>query len=125
MDKDLVSIVNAFNDLEEERRLFYVACTRAKDKLIISNFTGQQSIFVDEMRYGEHYSLNHALQKSPYFATLLNILANQLLEFNGCVSSEAQGLLGKYLTSQFVSHISTYYGASEGYIKEMNKIAIY
>lgn len=124
MDKDLVSIVNAFNDLEEERRLFYVACTRAKDKLIISNFTGQQSIFVDEMRYGEHYSLDHALQNSPYFATLLNILANQLLEFKGVISVEAQGLLGKYLTPQFMSHISTYYDASEGYIKEMNKIAL-
>lgn len=124
MDKDLVSIINAFNDLEEERRLFYVACTRAKDKLIISNFTGQQSIFVDEMKYDEHYSLDHALQNNPYFATLLNILANQLLEFNGCVSSKAQGLLGQYLTSQFVSHISTYYDASEGYIKEMNKVAL-
>lgn len=37
-------------DLEEERRLFYVAMTRAKDNLYIMNPGGKESIFVKELR---------------------------------------------------------------------------
>ena len=37
-------------DLEEERRLFYVAMTRAKDNLYIMNPGGKESLFVRELR---------------------------------------------------------------------------
>ena len=38
------------SDLEEERRLFYVGMTRAKDELVIANYIGRRSTFLDEVR---------------------------------------------------------------------------
>ncbi|MEK6790406.1 MAG: 3'-5' exonuclease, partial [Deltaproteobacteria bacterium] len=37
------------NDIEEERRLFYVAMTRAKDALYITCEHGVPSLFLDEL----------------------------------------------------------------------------
>lgn len=46
--------LSKFEDLEEERRLFYVACTRAKEKLFLtmpSEFTSWDSIFTLPSRF--------------------------------------------------------------------------
>jgi superfamily I DNA/RNA helicase len=43
-----------FKDIEEEKRLFYVACTRAKNKLILCVVVEEPSIFIkvlDENNY--------------------------------------------------------------------------
>lgn len=37
------------NDLEEERRIFYIACTRAKQREHIYTLQGKHSMFLDEM----------------------------------------------------------------------------
>ena len=41
--------MNNINDLEEERRIFYIACTRAKKREHIYTVQGRHSMFLDEM----------------------------------------------------------------------------
>lgn len=41
--------LNNINDLEEERRIFYIACTRAKKREHIYTVQGRHSMFLDEM----------------------------------------------------------------------------
>lgn len=65
----------AFEYLEEERRLFYVACTRAKNKLIVSHLPNKQSIFVDELKDGQKRTLIDALQHFSFLPQVAMSLA--------------------------------------------------
>ncbi len=46
---NIFSYLDDYNHLEEERRLFYVALTRAKEKVYIFTFKGRESSFVKEL----------------------------------------------------------------------------
>ena len=48
-NNDIFSYLADFNQLEEERRLFYVAITRAKNKVIIFTKKNKESVFVKEL----------------------------------------------------------------------------
>jgi ATP-dependent exoDNAse (exonuclease V) beta subunit len=55
--------------LEEERRLFYVALTRAKDELFLITRSGNESSFLEEIP--EAYSVNFS-QKPTQIAVALS-----------------------------------------------------
>ena len=48
-ENNVLSYLQNYNHLEEERRLFFVALTRAKKKVFIFTKTGKESIFVKEL----------------------------------------------------------------------------
>lgn len=55
--------------LEEERRLFYVAITRAKDELFLITTKGNESSFINEIP--EKYALNYQQNLKPVIEKLL------------------------------------------------------
>lgn len=48
-ENDILSYLQNYNHLEEERRLFFVALTRAKKKVFIFTKKGKESIFIKEL----------------------------------------------------------------------------
>lgn len=48
-DNSVLSYLSNYNSLEEERRLFFVAMTRARKKVYIFTIKGKESIFVKEL----------------------------------------------------------------------------
>lgn len=66
--------------MEEERRLFYVALTRAKDELFLLTRKGNESSFLDEIP--EKYSINFNNTIKPVIdAVLLCMDCNNQLQF--------------------------------------------
>lgn len=72
--------------IEEERRLFFVACSRAKDELILSfpsskdNKILLKSIFLEEIK--ECYESVDKFESNDTFNTsIINILKNELIEY--------------------------------------------
>lgn len=51
---------------EEERRLFYVGMTRAKDRLNIFTYASDYSIFVDELQGTSQEKIDAFIQKMPF-----------------------------------------------------------
>lgn len=56
--------IQNLNELEEERRVHYIACTRARQKSVILTLKGRHGIFLDEMPV-------NVVDKSPSIATSL------------------------------------------------------
>lgn len=116
IENDITSLLKAFEDLEEERRLFYVACTRAKNKLAISYIGGKQSIFVEEIQYKQHLNLSNAIRNNNNFAKLMNQMSQLILESNANqdIKLIAKNLLGKYLNQDLIDNLK-HYGDSTQY----------
>ena len=71
----------------EERRLFYVAITRAKKKVILITITNKQSEFIDELRRTYGYELYQSFNNKktcPNCGGTLVIKKGQYGKFIGC-----------------------------------------
>lgn len=71
----------------EERRLFYVAITRAKKKVILITITNKQSEFIDELRRTYGYELYQSFNNKktcPNCGGMLVIKKGQYGKFIGC-----------------------------------------
>jgi hypothetical protein len=74
------------NPLEEERRLFFVACSRAKESLFLTLHSSKdnkiflRSIFLEEIK--DNYENDYFLNNEEIFNTsIINSLKNNLIEY--------------------------------------------
>lgn len=73
-------------DMEEERRLFYVGLTRAKDRLEVLRYPGENTLFADEVKA----ALNPKEVKKP-IAPVVEVKKHQSLrEVEYCLSGDNQ-----------------------------------
>lgn len=91
INNDLKSAIEKY---EEERRLFYVACTRAKNQLIIFYEDGKQSPFVKEMMHGDELTLLDAIGHSYADNIASSLITNIKLQ------QEVSDLLSPKIKSQ-------------------------
>ncbi len=56
-NSDILSYLFNYNQMEEERRLFFVALTRAKEKVFLFTIKGKESIFVKELIKNYKYKI--------------------------------------------------------------------
>ncbi len=73
----------------EERRLFYVALTRAKNKVYLVTVQGKESEFVLELRYSYAEELKKERYTCPLCGGTLTIKHSQYGEFLGCSNYKA------------------------------------
>ncbi len=75
----------------EERRLFYVALTRAKKKAFIVTIKGQESEFVEALKLKYSEALKHEQFECPLCGGTLVKKAGQYGEFFGCSNYRTNG----------------------------------
>ena len=56
-DNSVLKYLSSYNSLEEERRLFFVALTRARKKVYIFTIKGKESIFIKELLSNFRYKI--------------------------------------------------------------------
>lgn len=90
----------AYEMLEEERRLFYVACTRAKNKLVISHLAHKQSLFVDELLNKSNLTIIDAIKNLMVSERLKEMMSAIMLNPNNEFTHETRNILGPYLSDR-------------------------
>ena len=95
----------AYEMLEEERRLFYVACTRAKNKLVISHLPHKQSLFVDELLRHEKLTIVDAIKHLMVSERLKEILSANMLTPNNDFTNESKLFLKDYLSDRLYQQL--------------------
>lgn len=90
----------AYEMLEEERRLFYVACTRAKHKLVISHLSHKQSLFVDELTNKSNLTVIDAIKKLMVSEQLKEMMSSIILDANNEFTNESKNILSPYLNDR-------------------------
>lgn len=95
----------AYELLEEERRLFYVACTRAKNKLVISHLPHKQSLFVDELLRHEKLTIVDAIKHLMVSERLKEILSANMLTPNNDFTNESKLFLSSYLSDRLYQQL--------------------
>lgn len=110
-------VLDAFKFIEEERRLFYVASTRAKSKLRIIYQLGDKSMFVDEMEKGIPRNVLYALNDKEMVLKFTTELI-RLLDSGGLMKEDMNDILSdekvvdieeikRYITPDIEDHIAS------------------
>lgn len=100
---DKKDLKQALEYLEEERRLFYVACTRAKYKLRICYAPENMSIFVHEILTGEDLTLLDAIQGIDY-----NIYAKAFKAAYDNLNINDKNIINTLMSNRLKSQINSY-----------------
>jgi len=94
--RDLFDVVRYEGDIEDERRLFYVAITRARDALLVSHFrrltrSVSRSMFIDDMDASVTVDLNDGVglpeivvQPGSVSEELRTFSAGEIITYNIC-----------------------------------------
>lgn len=109
LDIENKRVYDCLSNFEEERRLFYVACTRAKRKLFIS-YSKRPSVFVHELKDIDNHRIStvyDAIDDKLSKYELAKLIYNEKGNYTNHVTNKAQGYISKKLENQLKHLLKT------------------
>src|SRR5699024_7439221 len=109
LDIENKRIYDCLSNFEEERRLFYVACTRAKRKLLIS-YSKRPSVFVHELKDIDNHRIStvfDAIDDKLSKYDLAKLIYNEKGNYTYHVTNKVQGYISKKLENQLKHLLKT------------------
>lgn len=109
LDIENKRVYDCLSNFEEERRLFYVACTRAKRKLFIS-YSKRPSVFVHELKDIDNHRIStvyDAIDDKLSKYDLAKLIYNEKGNYTYHVTNKVQGYISKKLENQLKHLLKT------------------
>ncbi|PTE82259.1 hypothetical protein BUY85_00550 [Staphylococcus equorum] len=110
LDIENKRVYDCLSNFEEERRLFYVACTRAKRKLFISYSTKRPSVFVHELKDMDNHRIStvlDAIDDKIAKYDFAKLIYNDKGSYTQHVTHQSKGYISKKLENQLKHLLKT------------------